>query len=177
MTDEHVTLRPATEDDLSVLDRFLTDREVASGFQWFGWWDLGRWRREWAENGLLGDDRGTLMVVRDDEVLGFVGFRKVWASRFSFHWNMGIALLPEARGKGVGTEAQRQLVRYLFAHTVAKRVEADTEVENIAEQRSLEKAGFSREGIMRSVVFRDGRWRDGVRYSILRGEAADAARR
>jgi len=175
MSSAHVTLRPAAEDDLAFLDRFLTDHEDASRFQWFGWWDPGRWRREWAENGLLGDDRGTLLVVRDDEVLGFVGFRKVWSSRTSSFWNMGIALAPEARGKGVGTEAQRQLVRYLFAHTVAERVEADTEVENVAEQRALEKAGFTREGVMRSVVFRDGRWRDGVRYSILRNEAAEAA--
>ncbi|MGW3495352.1 GNAT family N-acetyltransferase [Streptomyces sp. NPDC001020] len=177
MTVERVTLRPAAEDDLSLLERFLTDREAAAPFLWFGWWDPGRWRREWAENRLLGDDQGMLMVVRDDEVLGFVGFRKVWASRTSYYWNIGIALMPEARGKGAGTEAQRQLVRYLFAHTVVERVEADTEVENIAEQHSLEKAGFTREGLVRSVVFRDGQWRDGVRYSILRREAAEAASR
>jgi RimJ/RimL family protein N-acetyltransferase len=78
--------------------------------------------------------------------------------------------VPEARGTGVGTEAQRQLVRYLFAHTAVPRIEADTEVGNIAEQRALEKAGFTREGVLRSVVFRDGSWRDLVRYSILRGE-------
>ena len=83
---------------------------------------------------------------------------------------MGITLLPGARGQGVGTEAQRQLVRYLFAHTLVMRIEADTEAENIAEQRALEKAGFTREGVLRSVAYRDGQWRDGVRYSILRGE-------
>ncbi|MFF3906177.1 GNAT family N-acetyltransferase [Streptomyces sp. NPDC001848] len=177
MTIEHVTLRPVAEDDLPVMERFLTDPEAASSFQWFGWWDPGRWRREWAENGLLGDERGTLMVVRDDERLGLVGFRKVWPTRTTFYWNMGVLLVPEARGKGVGTEAQRQLTRYLFAHTVAERVEADTESGNTAEQRALEKAGFTREGVLRSVVFRDGRWRDGVRYSILRSDTSEAGPR
>ncbi|MFD4622167.1 GNAT family N-acetyltransferase [Streptomyces sp. NPDC058475] len=90
---------------------------------------------------------------------------------------LGLALLPEARGKGVGTEAQRQLVRYLFAHTLVMRIEADTETDNIAEQRALEKAGFTREGVLSSVVFRDRRWRDGVKYSILRDDIdADASR-
>ncbi|MER6125870.1 GNAT family protein [Streptomyces sp. NPDC001795] len=177
MTIERVTLRPVTEDDLLLMERFLMDSETASPFQWFGWWDPGRWRRQWAEDRLLGEDRGTLMVVRDDEPLGFVGFRKIWPTRSAFYWNMGIGLVPEARGKGVGTEAQRQLVEYLFAHTVAERVEADTEAENFAEQRALEKAGFTREGVLRSVAFRDGQWRDGVRYSILRGEAAEAGTR
>jgi RimJ/RimL family protein N-acetyltransferase len=83
---------------------------------------------------------------------------------------MRITLLPEARGQGVGTEAQRQLVRYLFAHALVMRIEADTESGNIAEQRALEKAGFTREGILRSVAYRDGRWRDGVRYSVLCGD-------
>ncbi|MGI3201592.1 GNAT family N-acetyltransferase [Streptomyces sp. GLT-R25] len=74
----------------------------------------------------------------------------------------------------MGTRAQRLLVEYLFAHTQVVRIEADTEVENIAEQRALEKAGFTREGVLRSVGFRDGRWRDGVRYSVLRDDVAPA---
>ncbi|WNM29673.1 GNAT family protein [Streptomyces sp. Li-HN-5-11] len=166
-----VTLRPVAEDDLPVMERFLTEPEAAAPFQWFGWRDLGRWRRQWAENGLLGDDAGYLMVVCGAERLGFVAWRKV-PTPMAFYWNMGICLLKEARGRGVGTEAQRQLVRYLFAHTTVVRIEADTEAENIAEQRALEKAGFTREGVLRSVVFRDGRWRDGVRYSILREDLA-----
>lgn len=170
MSDNHVTLRPVAEDDLSVLERFLLEPATAGPFQWFGWWDIGRWRRQWAENGLLTEGAGQLMVVRDDEPMGFVAWRKIVSSRTTHYWNMGICLLPEARGKGVGTEAQRQLVQYLFAHTLVVRIEADTDVDNIAEQRALEKVGFTREGVLRSVVFRNGRWRDGVRYSILRDE-------
>jgi RimJ/RimL family protein N-acetyltransferase len=81
---------------------------------------------------------------------------------------MGIALLPEARGRGYGTQAHRLLTRYLFAHTTVHRIEAATEAANLAEQRVLEKAGFTREGVMRGVFWRDGAWRDGVMYSLLR---------
>jgi RimJ/RimL family protein N-acetyltransferase len=81
---------------------------------------------------------------------------------------VGIALLPQARGRGYGSHAQRLLARYLFAHTQAHRLEAVTEVDNLAEQRALEKAGFIREGIMRGCGWRDGAWRDGVTYSLLR---------
>ncbi len=112
------------------------------------------------------------MVVRGTERLGFVAWRQVRPTRTTTYWNMGINLLPEARGQGVGTEAQRQLVHYLFANTTVVRIEADTEAGNIPEQRALEKVGFTREGVLRSIAFRDGQWRDGVRYSILRGEPA-----
>ena len=45
---------------------------------------------------------------------------------------------------------------------------ASTEVANLAERRALEKAGFTAEGIARGVGWRDGQWRDGVTYSLLR---------
>ena len=77
-------------------------------------------------------------------------------------------MLPEARGHGYGTQAQRLLARYLFAHTTAHRIEADTETSNLGEQRALEKAGFTREGVTRGAAWRDGAWRDGVTYSLLR---------
>jgi len=175
MNVDHVTLRPVAEHDLPVLDRFRTEPEISRPFQWFGWWNIGRWRRLWAENGLITDDSGHLMVVREAEQLGFVAWRKITVTNSSFYWNIGIGLLPDVHGKGFGTEAQRQLVHYLFAHTLVQRIEADTEVDNIAEQRALEKAGFTREGVLRSVVFRDGQWRDAVRYSILRGDLAPTA--
>ena len=50
-----------------------------------------------------------------------------------------------------------------------------TEAENVAEQRVLEKAGFTREGVMRGVFWRDGAYRDGALYSLLRTDAAAGA--
>lgn len=165
-----MVLRPVAEDDLVVLDRFLTDPEATGPFQWLGWSDPRRWRRNWAENGFLGDDGGRLMVAVGADPLGFVAWRKIVTWRNSYYWSVGIQLLPEARGRGVGTEGQRLLAQYLFAHTPVVRLEADTETENIAEQRALEKSGFTREGVLRSIAFRDGQWRDVVRYSLLRAD-------
>ena len=85
-------------------------------------------------------------------------------------WNVGIALLPEARGHGHGTDAQVLLAAYLFENTDVNRIEAQTDVANIAEQRSLEKAGFVREGTARGAQFRSGAYHDLVTYSILRNE-------
>jgi RimJ/RimL family protein N-acetyltransferase len=176
---DEVALRPVGEDDLPVLERFLTDPSATAPFQWYGWSNPRRWRNRWEENGLLDDDGGGTLIVaggrKNAETLGFVSWRRVVAGRTSTFWNIGIFLLPEARGRGVGTRAQRLLVEYLFAHTLAYRIEADTEVENLAERRALEKAGFTREGILRGTIFRDGRWRDGVLYSILRDDLDDTA--
>jgi RimJ/RimL family protein N-acetyltransferase len=72
-------------------------------------------------------------------------------------------------------EAQRLLVDYLFAHTQVNRVEAVAEITNTSEQWALEKAGFTREGVLRGYGFRGGAWRDAIMYSVLREEAGDGS--
>lgn len=76
---------------------------------------------------------------------------------------------------GIGTEAQRLLVDYLFSTTTAHRLQAGTEVDNLAEQRALEKVGFVREGVMRGVYFRAGQWRDSIMFGLVRGELSVAS--
>jgi len=165
---DRIELRLVREDDLPVLEALTHDQETTGEFQWFGWNHLRRWRRGWSEDGLISQDAGTLMVVRDDERLGLVNWRRRQITPAAYCWEIGVIMLPHARGRGDGTEAHRLLARYLFAHTTAHRIEAGTEVDNVAEQRALEKAGFSREGVMRGTGWRNGSWRDGVLYSLLR---------
>ncbi|MEV0537500.1 GNAT family protein [Kitasatospora sp. NPDC050463] len=169
---DNVKLRPVVESELGILEELVQDPEAVGSFQWFGWTDPGVWRRRWAENRLLGEDRGQLAVEAGGEFHGFVGWRRVDTVSRSYYWSMGIQLLPGSRGQGIGTRAQALLADYLFGYSPVARVEAETDTENFAEQRALEKAGFTREGVLRSVVFRDGRWRDSARYSLLREEAA-----
>jgi RimJ/RimL family protein N-acetyltransferase len=65
-----------------------------------------------------------------------------------------------------------QLVEHLFRFTLANRLEAQTDAENIAEQSALERIGFKREGVLRAVRFRHGIWRDMMIYGLLRTEVS-----
>jgi RimJ/RimL family protein N-acetyltransferase len=165
-----VELLPVTESDLPIIYKLTNDPEATGDFEWFGWQDQWQFQRIWEQDGLLNDNSGMLMVRNQGDPLGFISWRKVMTGRTSFCWAIGIAMLPEARGKGYGTAAQRQLVRYLFLHSQVNRIEAGTEINNVAEQRALEKAGFTREGVMRGAAFQGGRWHDAVIYSVLRAE-------
>ncbi|TDD49155.1 N-acetyltransferase [Nonomuraea terrae] len=165
-----IRLRPVSEKDLSLLHRLTSDPEGGGEFEWYGFQNPHAMRKRWAEDGLLGDDHSMLIIADGDDPVGFVSFRKRVANRASHYWEMGLIVAPEQRGKGHGTQAQRLLARYLFEHSTANRVEASTEITNVAEQRALEKAGFTREGVLRGAGFRAGEWRDGVLYSMLRSD-------
>jgi RimJ/RimL family protein N-acetyltransferase len=169
-----VTLRPVLESDLPMLAVLRSDPVEASEFGYHGYRDNSALYRAFAENGLLAPEGGRLVVIGGGQPVGAVSWHEVRTAPISFTWNVGIALLSAGRGHGYGTLAQRALAEYLFAHTQANRVEACTEADNLAEQRSLEKAGFQREGVRRGAAFRDGRWRDMVMYALVRADVIGA---
>lgn len=125
-------------------------------------------------DGLLTEETGLLMICLDGQPVGSVDWRTVryGANHGSQALALGISIAPGVRGKGVGTAAQRLACEWLFRQTTVHRIEASTDVENIAEQRALEKAGFSREGISRDAQFRGGRRHDLIQYSRLRTDPA-----
>lgn len=171
MTDGPV-LRAFREDDLPFLDRLSTDPEALGPFEWPGFSDVRTHRRRWELDGYIGPTSGAVAIVGDDTVVGIA----LWKSEgrgapTGVTYEIGIALLPEHRGHGLGTGAQRLLVDYVFDHTTANRVEALTNGENLAEQRALEKLGFQREGVMRSRSFIRGNYSDVLVYGLLRDEA------
>ena len=64
--------------------------------------------------------------------------------------NIGVSILEEYRGQGIGSLSQRLLAEELHRQGIV-RVEASTDVTNIAEQKALKKAGFTYEGTLRKA--------------------------
>jgi RimJ/RimL family protein N-acetyltransferase len=167
---EGLRLRPVSEPDLDRIDAMFADPVAIGEFNWNGFGSGLEWRRRFAENRLLGDDKSVLMVDLGGELIGFVSWFTVPVARSAYCFEFGISLWPEARGKGHGTATQVLLARYLFAHAPINRIQAVTAAENFAEQRALEKAGFTREAIMKGRTFWEGAWRDEVLYRMVRSE-------
>lgn len=169
-----VRLRLATRDDGPLLDAWRDDPDVAGEYNDFGPLDRPKLSERLAVGPLVDTSAGTLMVDLDGTPVGTVGWHAVGygPNVESKQWNIGISLVPAARGRGAGWRAQRMLAEWLFATTAVNRVEASTDVDNVAEQRSLEKAGFVREGVLRGAQSRAGAWRDLVSYALLRSDLA-----
>ena len=123
----------------------------------------------WDDGETVPGEHHRAVIVVDDDIIGTMSWHAVHYGPTvgSRAWSMGIALAPQWRGQGWGSLAQRLLADHLLPS--AHRVEASTDVDNVAEQRSLEKAGFHREGILRGAQLRaDGRHHDLVMYARTR---------
>ena len=167
-----VRLLDVTPADAALLERLHANQ--AGGLN-----DLGQDRgplppEAWTDGRLRGERRGEFFVERraDRAIVGTISYHRVsyGPGERSGAWMLGIDLQPEGRGQGLGTEAQRILADWLFETTPVNRVEASTDVDNIAEARALEKAGFTREGINRGAQFRAGAYHDMIMFSRLRSD-------
>jgi RimJ/RimL family protein N-acetyltransferase len=82
---------------------------------------------------------------------------------------IGYFVLPQARRRGIATTIARLLAEHAFSLGIA-RVTAYVNVGNIASERVAERAGFTREGVVRSMPKPDGRRVDKTLFSLLPGE-------
>jgi RimJ/RimL family protein N-acetyltransferase len=86
---------------------------------------------------------------------------------------IGYWLIERARGQGLGSRAVALLSRWAVTDAGLARVEALVEPGNVASQRVLEKAGFRREGHLRSYLVFASRRADALIYSLLPSDLAD----
>lgn len=83
---------------------------------------------------------------------------------------IGYALSRKYWGKGLMTEAIKEVIKFGFEQMQLNRIEGRCIVENFASQRVLEKVGMKFEGILREQLLVKGVYRNIKLYSILRKE-------
>jgi aminoglycoside 6'-N-acetyltransferase len=89
------------------------------------------------------------------------------------HAGIDIALASAWQGQGLGTDALRALVRYLFEERGHHRLTIDPAVANQRAIASYRKVGFKPVGVLRSYERGiDGHWHDNLLMDLLRDDFA-----
>ena len=83
---------------------------------------------------------------------------------------LGYYIAEEYWGKGIMTEAVKQICEYVFGDSDIIRIYAEPFAYNIASCRALEKTGFQYEGTLRSNAVKNGKVIDMKMYSLLKEE-------
>ena len=159
---KNVNLKVLEKDDLPLLADWSNNLGFFSDM-WFPQMSKTDWEKRYGS--FTPDTKWFFIEKKDGSRIGTV---------FHFlngnYMEIGYILAPTERKKGYGSEAIKIIVDYLFLSKNLVRVQAITGVDNLASCNALEKAGFTKEGIMRKSGFIRGEWGDGCLYSILREE-------
>jgi RimJ/RimL family protein N-acetyltransferase len=165
LSDGVIVLRPLDERDLPAIERAASDAEILK------WFDLhtrspadylAAKREAWAQ--ATGASFAICDATGPDTCLGQVFIERDGEGRGS----VGYWLLEDGRGRGRATCAVRLIGSWALPEMRVGRLQLLTDPENIASQRVAERAGFTREGVLRAYNGRpDGTRADAVVYSLL----------
>jgi aminoglycoside 6'-N-acetyltransferase len=155
-----VVLRPLAPGDEKELLRIHRTPEVAA------WWDEPFDGFPWDE-----PESTRYTILLDGTIAGMIQYAEETEPKYR-HAAIDLFVDPALHGRGVGTEAIRQVVRMLIDERGHHRITIDPATENAAAVRSYEKAGFKPVGVMRQHE-RDADaqgWHDGLLMELLASE-------
>jgi RimJ/RimL family protein N-acetyltransferase len=171
LADDLIALEPFTQahvpylmgltrdDDIIRFTRVPLGADEAFVVSW-----IGRYETGWAD----GTRAGFTIVDQDGGPLGFAAF--VQLDREAGEGEIGYAIDPQARGRGIATRSLDLLTRWGFDELGLERIELVIDVQNAGSARVAERGGYTFEGVLRSKYFKDGLRSDLAIWSRLRGD-------
>ncbi len=113
------------------------------------------------------NDTFAFAIMADDKVVGSIGaFRQGNIHRRTAE--LGYYIAEEYWGRGIMTEAVKQICEYVFDKSDIIRIYAEPFAYNTASCRVLEKAGFQYEGTLRSNAVKNGKVIDMKMFAVIK---------
>jgi len=106
-------------------------------------------------------------VDAGDRVVGWCDVAPVFGHSRAHIGILGIALLPEARGRGLGTQLLQAAIDRSWARGLT-RIELSVRADNLNAKALYERLGFEHEGLARRASLIDGIYHDAFRMALLR---------
>ena len=124
------------------------------------------WIARYADGWQDGSRAGFAILSHEAVFLGFGGV--VDLDLDAAQGEIGYVVAPEARGRGVASRAVRLITGWALDELGLERVELHIDPDNTASIRVAERCAYIREGVLRSLHFKEGFRGDTVIYSLLR---------
>jgi len=169
---KRLVLRKLTLDDAKDLFEFASDPEVAKYVPWEPYKSIDdavnflKFTLEQYEK--KQPARWGIVYKENNKLIGSCGF--VDWNPSHFRAEIAYALSRDYWGKGLMTEAVKEVIRFGFEKMNLNRIQAMCIPENIGSYRVMEKVGMKYEGLIREYVYIKGKFQDLKLYSILKRE-------
>lgn len=167
LKNESITLRAIEESDIEFIRNIVNDPVMESTI--VGWAypisqkDQENWFRNFSNSDKL---IRYIIETSDGEKIGLTGLRDIDWKNGTVE-SAGIRIIRTNQAKGVAVQCLKLMQKYVFEELRLNRYTASAFDDNIPSIKCIEKAGFIREGIKREAIFKGGKYKNVITYSIL----------
>jgi RimJ/RimL family protein N-acetyltransferase len=172
LRDDTVVLRPADMDDVDAITAACQDPEIPRFTR-----VPSPYGREQGVEYVRGVERGwaegthAVLSIRDatdDALIGSIGIMRLDEQPGTAE--IGYWVAKDARGRGIATRAVRLVSRWAVDELALQRLELMATIDNVVSQGVAARAGFTREGVLRSYMTHGCGRIDVVMFSIVRSD-------
>ena len=171
MDSEMIKVRPVKAQDAEELFPLIYKSSITDTICWDGPSSLEDFRSGLKEREHLAQEGAvhqfTIIERKTSKTIGSIDIRPY---EELFRGDIGLWIGVPFQGKGYGSEAVRQIVRYGFEELHMEKIEAKIFVGNLASKMVFEKVGFQLEGTLRRCEKKRGRFIDEWVLGILKEE-------
>jgi len=161
LRDGDLRLRPPTKADVPAIVEACQDAELARFIPGFPSPYTMSDAKAWVARKQRPARTFLIVDAETDRLLGAIEVRVAETG------SIGYWVRSDARGRDVATRATKLLAGWALEQGGVERLELTTDVDNVASQRVAEKAGFTREGVLRAHLKIGRARRDSVMFSLL----------
>ena len=108
-----------------------------------------------------------LLIVGDDgELIGSININSIIRGALQ-SGSLGYWVSRSHNGRGIATAAVAETIALAFGDLGLHRLQAETQLPNVASQRVLARNGFTPYGVAPQYLKLNGAWRDCVLYYLI----------
>ncbi|RLD74136.1 MAG: hypothetical protein DRI87_01975 [Bacteroidetes bacterium] len=166
---KNIYLRAFELDDYKLLNKWRNNEEMhrlTCGNKYF---ISSVYDKKWVENKIFNKENDIYLAIclnENDQLIGYTSINEIDHRNFRAKWG-GIMIEPDHNGKGVATEVGEIVIDYVFNELGFKSLHTNILEEHGASLRLVEKLGFKKEGLLRSSVFKMGKFHNEVILSLI----------
>lgn len=168
LTTQRLTIRPFKESDFKDVFSIYQNKEVCRYLLHEPWENrdaLEHFHKKLENNQLTKDTSLSLAVLYERKVVGDIS---AFYTDMKNTVEVGYTFQPESSGKGLATEAIRELIEWLFYEKNVHRIQANLDARNISSAKLCERLGMRKEAHFIQDFWNKGEWTDSLVYGMLK---------
>lgn len=126
--------------------------------------------RKMLQEHILENQKQLYLVIcleENNAPIGYLSITSINHVNKSLEWG-GVVIDPKFTGKGFATDAAKLMLKFVFEEMNMNRLYGYWLEENVASLRISEKLGFVKEGVLREVTFKTGKYHNVILCSMLK---------
>lgn len=168
-----IYLRAFEIDDYKLISQWRHDEEINNLVCGNRYFISSEREKKWVEQKIF-DDRDNIYCAvclkEDNTMIGYISIIRIDLRNRKAEWG-GVTIGDKTMwGKGYATEAAKLMLQYVFNELPINKFQACVLDSHKVTEKMFSTLGFTKDGVFRQEVYKDGQFHDIYLYSMLRDE-------